>query len=114
MSMQGEENKKLSARGWSRKNILTGCVLATVGYIVTILNSSFSLFIVGNGKDSVWFYIWGLIGFALIVCGISGFWLVIPAFQKWWRTDRRLVWLFLSIGIFMVYILWFGILPRIV
>jgi hypothetical protein len=39
-----------------------------------------------------------------MVFGALGFWLAIPAFQKWWHTRKWITWLFFAISLFGAYL----------
>jgi len=107
---QNEQHSKVSldakkapkfvfGKGWSLMNILIGAVFVISGWIIDAINGLVNLGAIGSGKLSSAFYIWGWIGFSLIIFGILGFWLLIPAFQKWWHTKRWLAWTFLTIAV---------------
>jgi len=44
------------------------------------------------------------LAFTAIIVGILGFWLIIPAFQKWWHTKKEWIfWLLLVVGCIVAY-----------
>src|SRR5438309_249387 len=103
--MQGDENKKLSARGWSRKNILTGAIVFVIGFI--LFSAAFFLGYISIGDSDrptpVWISFLNWFGLAAMILGILGYCFVIPAFQKWWHTQKWMAWIFLVIGILLIY-----------
>jgi hypothetical protein len=51
--------------------------------------------------------------FILLIFGIFGFWLVIPAFQKWRHTKNEwIAWVFLAVSVFSI-ILFYNLLNTI-
>lgn len=81
--------------GWTVKNILSGLAFLFVGFIIWFLDSV----VVGvetgvTGKKFVLGF-WGEFGFALMAFAVLGFWIAIPACQKWWTTKRWLALAFL-------------------
>jgi len=60
----------------------------------------------GSPGVSLWINLIGYIAFAIILVGVLGFWLVIPAFQTWRGTKKEwIAWIFLAIVIMLVGIL---------
>jgi hypothetical protein len=89
-------------KGWSLINILNGLLFLAVAYATLTLTIFFGFLSVGDSERSVsiYIYILGWLGVVMLLLGSLGFWLVIPAFQKWWHTkDRWLAWLFLGIAV---------------
>src|ERR1035437_1764675 len=100
-----EENKNLEiiTRGWSRKNIKRGFLFLCVGLVLTFFSILVGLTGIDSGRIPLVFYVIYGIALFFISFGVLGFWLLIPAFQKWRNTKNEwLVWVFLAIAIFVV------------
>lgn len=84
-------------RGWSGKNIFLGLGLLFVGFVIWFGDSvveGFAQGVAGNKTFSIGF--WGRFGFAVMAVGVLGYWIAIPAAQKWWYAKRWLAWTFLA------------------
>ncbi len=86
-------------KGWSLMNMLIGGAFILSGWIIDIINGLLNLGVIGSGKFPTLFYIWEGIGLFLIIFGVLGWWLVIPAFQKYWHTKRYIFWICLGIAL---------------
>ena len=103
------DNKNLdkTSKGWTLKNILIGGVCVAIGWLIGSFNAVFGLATGGDsGKLPIVFYVLGLGAVFLIGLGILGFWVIIPAFQKWRHTKYEwIAWVFFAIAIFFVCVL---------
>jgi hypothetical protein len=93
--MAEEIKSVVKKRGWSGKNIWTGLGLLFVGFIIWFADSVVMGFASGIAGKKFTLGFWGGLGFLLMAFGILGYWIAIPAFQKWWRTKRWLALIFL-------------------
>ncbi|HUY69671.1 MAG TPA: hypothetical protein VMU70_01450 [Candidatus Tyrphobacter sp.] len=82
--------------GWSTRNVLTGLALLFVGFIIWFGDSVVEGFAQGvAGKKIFIIGFWGKFGFAIMAIGVLGYWMAIPAVQKWWDHKRRMALIFL-------------------
>jgi hypothetical protein len=110
MAEQIEQTDKKTSlvkkRGWSGKNIFLGLGLLFVGFIIWFADSAVVGIASGVSGKKIPIGFWGDFGFALMAFGVLGYWLAIPAVQKWWNTKRWLSWTFLIpcvlLGIFIL------------
>lgn len=85
----------IKKRGWSGKNIFLGLGLLFVGFIIWFADSAVMGVALGVSGKKFSTGFWGGLGFALMAFGVLGYWIAIPAVQKWWHTKRWLAWTFL-------------------
>jgi membrane protease YdiL (CAAX protease family) len=105
-----EENKNLEtvSKGWSRKNIKRGFLFLGIGLILTFFSILTGLTGIDSGKIPLVFYVIYGIALFFISFGVLGFWLLIPAFQKWRHTKKEwLAWTFLAIAIVLLCVLFY-------
>ncbi|MDE1970724.1 MAG: hypothetical protein KGI50_04095 [Patescibacteria group bacterium] len=81
--------------GWSGKNVFLGLVLLLVGFIIWFTDSVVMGMASGvSGKKFVLGF-WGDLGFLLMAFGVLGYWVSIPAIQKWWHSKKWLALVFI-------------------
>jgi hypothetical protein len=101
------DDKKLSwlfGKGWSLVNILIGFIFAVGGAVAYIVETvlGFSIW-AQSGMIPLWYSILAKVILSIMVVGPLFFWLVIPAFQKWWHTKQWLAWLLLVIAVVLFF-----------
>jgi hypothetical protein len=96
------KNGAKSTNGWSRKNFIFGILFVVGGIILFFVDFYLAYLRVGDSERAIpgWVYGLNLLSIAMALFGVLGFWLVIPAFEKWWHTKKWLALIFLIVGIF--------------
>lgn len=99
--MEGQEKKHFS-------NIALGFISVAVGFLVIVVPNILALLQLNSpeaAKRSAINFIAGigfLLGIAIIFFGVIGFWIIRPAYQRWWADKRYLVWIFIMLGILLM------------
>ena len=93
-------NSKAVSEGWTKKNWGRGFLFIGIAGALLVIDILVGLTGIDSGKTPFLFYVILPAIYIALGFGILGFWVVIPAFQKWYRTKREwLAWLFLIIAI---------------
>lgn len=95
-------NGNIIKKGWTAKNTLTGLGFLFVGFIIWFLDSVVAGVNNGITGKNTGIGFWGDFGFALMAFGVLGYWTVIPAYQKWWKTKRWAALIFIIPGALIV------------
>jgi len=105
-------NTPAQPKKWFRTNLFFGAVFVIAGLAISW---GAILFGISQGSDSrppspaIISTVNGfeLVGGLLIQSGIFFFWIIRPAFQKWWKTDNRwLFWVILAATLLLFCVLW--------
>ena len=100
--MDDNKNLKTVAKGWTLKNIKKGFLFLGIGIVLMIVDIVIGLTGIDSGRTPFLFYIILPLVYAAAL-GVLGFWLIVPAFQKWQHTKNEwLAWTFLIIAILLV------------
>jgi Kef-type K+ transport system membrane component KefB len=87
--------------GWTVKNFSKGLTFFAAGFLIDFLGGIAALS--DSDKIPFWYYIIISIAIFLMTLGVLGFWLLIPAFQKWRHTKNEwLAWTFLTIVVVLL------------
>ncbi|HUC02147.1 MAG TPA: hypothetical protein VMA75_04595 [Candidatus Paceibacterota bacterium] len=99
--MKVNEDSKIVPKGWrTAVNVSAGIILLILGCILAEANGIYATY--ANVSGTFFIFVMS-VAIVLILIGVSGFWIIVPAFQKWWHTKKRwLVWVFLAIGFILV------------
>jgi hypothetical protein len=105
--MDNNKDSKVISGGWTLKNFLIGGVLFVLGCLFYVLDAYAAYLYIGDSTRSLpWFInLLQYVAIFVVLVGVSGFWVIVPAFQKWWCTRRWLAWTFFLIGLIVPYLL---------
>lgn len=100
--MDNNQHPKTASKGWSAKNIRMGGIFVALGFF-TFIADIYTSFESGSPAVLPWVNLIGYTSYAIMLIGISGFWFIVPAFEKWWHTKKQwLAWIFLVVGIVII------------
>ena len=75
--------------GWSLRNMFLGLGLLLIGFVLWYAYSAM------NGSEIEMGFL-SYLGLFLMLFGVLGYWLAIPAVEKWWKEKRWLAWMFVA------------------